>query len=398
MKLGNADWQTSSRERFLYYSYSFGQIIFYTTMLSFLQIFMTDIGISAAAVATILLAARVWDAVNDPLFGVIVAKGNLRGGKYKPWLKISAVLILVFTLCLFILPASLPGPVKTLLAAVFYICWGMSYTLCDVPYFSVVTVMSNVVAERNGIISRGRLFTMIGAALVTVIMPLLYPRWGWFAAVAVLALIAFAVMFPLGFAAQERYRAETKAPALGDIIRAVGKNRYLLILCIAILLTNLTNTTSTIAGYFAIHNLGGPRMIPVITTIPLLAAVVFTGFIPAIIKRMDKFTLYRACFVAAFFACLGIFFTGYSNIALFVAFSIIRTTSLMFISTFIILFIVDCAEYGRYKTGDDITAVSVSLQTFTVKAIAAISAALGMYVLGIAGFADGAGAVQSPTV
>ncbi|MDR1972071.1 MAG: glycoside-pentoside-hexuronide (GPH):cation symporter [Treponema sp.] len=401
-------WQTTQKERVLYYGFSFGQIIFYTTMVSFLQIFLTDIGITAAAVGIILLVARVWDAVNDPMFGVIVAKSSLKGGKYKPWLKISPVLIFGFTVLLFALPAGSTGSgaafspaIKTALAAVLYICWGMSYTICDVPYFSVVSVMTSQVAERNSVIGRGRLFTMIGAALVTVVMPLLYPSWGWFPAAALMAAAAFLFMFPLGFAAKERIHnadSQEKAPALGEIVRAVGKNRYLLILCAAILVTNITNTTSTIAGYFAIHCLGGPQRIPLITTVPLLVSVLFTAFAPAIIRRVDKFRVYLICFAVAFVTCFGIFFTGYSNLAVFVILSILRTTSLMFIGTFIILFIVDCAEYGRYKTGEDITAVSVSLQTFTVKAISAMSAALGMFVLGLSGFIDGAGAVQPPEV
>lgn len=397
MKEKNA-WQTSSKERVLYYSLSFGQIIFYTIAASYLQLFMTDIGISAATVGTIFLIARAWDAVNDPLFGVIVSKSRLKGGKYKPWLKLAPILIFIFTVLLFGLPSGLSASVKTLLAATLYICWGMSYTMCDIPYFSVISTISDQVSERGGILTRARLFTMVGAVLVTLTLPNLYPRWGWFATVGLLAVIGLGCMLPFGFAVKERHSSFGKAPALKDIMMAVVKNKYLLALCTAVFIANVTNTTSTIASYFAIHCLGGSHMISVITTIPLLSFVVIVAFVPAIIKRVDKYYIYLACFVTAFVASLAIFFIGYSNIVLFVVLSCVRTSALTFIQTFIALYIVDCAEYGRFKTGEDITPVSVSLQTFTVKAISTMSASLGMFVLGIVGFVDGAGAVQPDIV
>lgn len=398
MKVRPDTYCITKKERWAYFGFSFGQIIFYTTMASFVQIFMTDRGISAAAVGIILLLARIWDAVNDPMFGVIVTRSHLKGGKYRPWLKLAPGLIFVFTILLFALPEGIPVRVKTVLAAMFYIGWGMSYTVSDVPYFSVVSVMSGDVAERDNTMSRGRLFTMLGSALVTVIMPLMYPKVGWFVAAACMAVAALFFMQPFGFAAKERFADTASAVTLKDIFSALFSNRYLVILCVGLLVGNLTNTTTTISGYFAIYNLGGAEKIPLITTILLLCSVVFVGFVPLLIRRFDKFHLYLACFGCAILASIGIYLTGYDNLMLFVAFSMVRTTAIMFLNTFIALFIVDCAEYSRYKTGKDVTAASVSLQTFTTKGISAISAAVGMGVLGLAGFVDGANAVQPQAV
>ena len=398
MKKKNEGYCITGKERWAYFGFSFGQIIFYTTMASFVQIFMTDSGIPAAAVGMILLIARIWDAVNDPMFGVIVTRSNLKSGKYRPWLRLAPGLTFAFTILLFALPSSMSAGMKTAWAAVFYICWGMSYTVSDVPYFSVVSVMSKEVSERDNVMSRGRLFTMLGSALVMVIMPNLYPRTGWLFAAAVMAVAALVFMQPFGFVAKERFASEGASVTLKDIFRTLVSNKYLLIFCIGLLIGNLLNTTTTISGYFAIYNLGGAEMIPLITTVPLLGSVVFVGFVPALIKRFDKFHIYLVCFEAAILASLSIYFTGYGNLVVFVILSVIRTTAIMFLNTFIALFIVDCAEYSRYKTGKDVTAASVSLQTFTTKCISAISAAVGMGILGLVGFVDGANAVQPQTV
>ena len=72
--------QTTFGERFLYGLYAFGAILSYYAIYSYLQLYLTDIGISAAAVGVIFIIAKVWDAVNDPMFGVIVDKANLKGG------------------------------------------------------------------------------------------------------------------------------------------------------------------------------------------------------------------------------------------------------------------------------------------------------------------------------
>ena len=123
--------------------------------------------------------------------------------------------------------------------------------------------------------SRGRLFTMLGSALVMVIMPNLYPKTGWLFAAAVMAVAALVFMQPFGFVAKERFAPEGASVTLKDIFRTLVSNKYLLIFCIGLLIGNLLNTTTTISGYFAIYNLGGAEMIPLITTVPLLGSVVF---------------------------------------------------------------------------------------------------------------------------
>jgi sugar (glycoside-pentoside-hexuronide) transporter len=390
--------ETKRRERLSYYAFSFGQIIFYMIMTSYLQIFMTDISIPATAVGAILLIARIWDAVNDPMFGVIVSKSKFKGGKYKPWLKLSPILIFLFTVLLFAIPQGLSTNAKTALAAALYIFWGMSYTLCDVPYFSIVTTMSSDISERNHVISRAKLFTMIGSALAVLLIPLIYPIIGWAVTIAIFSVVALAFMLPLSRVANERHRSADDAPTLKAIFTSVARNKCLLIFCLSFIVGNITNTILIINGYFAIYCLGGPQMIPLITLVPMAFAGVFVGFVPAIIKRVDKFNVYLITLVVSIVMSVIMYFVGYSSLFVYLVLATVRAVAFSFSSNFITLFIVDCAEYGLYRTGENITAVTISLQTFTVKTLSALAAALTMFILGYVGFVDGAGMAQHAIV
>jgi sugar (glycoside-pentoside-hexuronide) transporter len=393
---GTGAYQTTAKERFFYCVYSFGQMSVYVVLYLYLQVFLTDIGLSAGAVGTIFLVSRVWDAINDPLFGVLVDKVRLKRGKYTPWIQLSSFLIPVFTMALFLIPAGLPLAGKTALALVLYLLWDTSYTICDVPYFSVVTTMTSNLSERNRIIASSRIFTSLGSGVAAIAVPLIYPRIGWQFTVLALSALALLAMVPLGFAAQERGRAlNQEAPSLKDLIKTVAGNKNLLVFCGAVVVANLTNYTGAVGGYFAIHNLGGPEMMSVLSLVSMIPGLVVIGLVPALSRKMDKFHLFLWSLGLTVLLSVPIYIVGYSNVIVFMALftvrSIVSTISGGMLSS---MFILDCTEYGKFKTGKDATAASVSVQTFTTKLFVATSSAMGMFILGYAGFVSGDGAVQ----
>jgi Na+/melibiose symporter-like transporter len=239
---------------------------------------------------------------------------------------------------------------------------------------------------------------MIGSAITMLLVPLVYPSIGWPAAIAMFSVPALLCMLPLGRAAQERRRGADDAPTLKAIFTAVGRNKYLLIFCLAFTIGNITNTILIVNGYFAIYCMGGPQMIPVVTLVPMAFAGVFVAFVPSIIKRVDKFAVYLVTVAVTAVMSVIMYLAGYASLPVYLVIATIRTIAFSFSSNFITLFIIDCAEYGLYKTGNDIAAVTISIQTFTVKALSALAGALAMFILGYAGFVDGAGVVQPPAV
>ncbi len=154
-------------------------ILSYYVIMSFLQLFMTDSGIPAATVGLIFVFAKVWDAVNDPIFGVMVDKVNFKNGKYKPWLKLAGFVIPLTTIFLFIMPSGASLQVKIIWSAAAYILWDTAYTMYDVPMNAIVTTMTEQQGERNKLYSISAFCVYLGGILVAVIVPMLYTAIGW---------------------------------------------------------------------------------------------------------------------------------------------------------------------------------------------------------------------------
>jgi sugar (glycoside-pentoside-hexuronide) transporter len=393
------NYQTMKNERVCFVAYAFGQCAVYTMGTGYVQLFLTDIGIAAAAVGVILLVARIWDAVNDPMFGVIVDKSKLKGGKYRPWLKLASYLVPLITLALFSIPSTFSPAAKTALAAVLYICWGMSYTVCDIPYYSLATVMTGSIKERSKIVANSRTIVYVCSLLIGIAVPLLYPRMGWMFTGGVIAVVAFTAMIPLGYKAKERLVNDSdELPTLKNLLRALVTNKYLMILLISCIVASLTNTMTFVAGYFAIYNLGSSDMLVYLIVFPALATVFVGLATPAIIKRVDKFYLYLLFMISHILFSFVLFFVGYGNFILFMMIYVIRTTSYTSLTLLLNMFFMDCAEYGRYKTGKIATGVTMSLATFVAKLFNAVAGSLTMFVMAAAGFISGDVATQSQGV
>ena len=148
-------------------------------IMSYLQLYMTDVGIPAVTVGLIFVFAKIWDAVNDPIFGVIVDKTHMKGGKYRPWLRISSIAIPITTVLLFVIPADVSVQVKVIWSSMAYVLWDMAYTMCDVPMNAIVTTMTKSTFERNKMYSLNAFFVYLGGLGVAITVPMLYPAIGW---------------------------------------------------------------------------------------------------------------------------------------------------------------------------------------------------------------------------
>ena len=385
---------TNRLERLAYGGYFMGQNLIYFLVYQFLMLFYTDVvGISAGAVGTMFLIARIFDAVNDPIMGIIVDKTNLEGGKFIPWIKLVIFLMPLTTVILFIKVGG--GGINSLIYAyITYLIWGIIYTISDVPIFALATVMTHNSNERVTLISIGRIGAGLGSVIISLFFMTLLSKIAWTGTVLLLATLALLSMLPLRYLGRERYVYQQKEVlSLKKIFSFVLNNKYLLIFYGAIIMASLTNTSTVSINYFAIYNLGNESYISTLTIANMIPMLLVPFVLPPLIKRYGKKKIFIMAFIVAILSSLVFYLIGYSNIVWVHLFTIIK--GIAQVPTFMIgLFTVDCIEYGTYTTNERAEGISFSLQTFTAKLSAAVAGAISGFVLERVGYE--AGVIQTP--
>ena len=176
-----------------------GKDMVYMFCASYILYYYQDIlGVSAIAMGIILLAARVFDAFNDPIMGVVVAKTRTRWGKFRPWLFIGTLLNAVVLFLMFSAPPTLDGGGLVAYAAVTYVLWGVTYTMLvtQLVAFPFAIIFGRLASKY----STGRLITacIIAYIGITVFAVFMKSQWQFW------VLAIFVGMFQCGIQALSR--------------------------------------------------------------------------------------------------------------------------------------------------------------------------------------------------
>lgn len=176
-----------------------GKDMVYMFCASYILYYYQDIlGVSAIAMGIILLAARVFDAFNDPIMGVVVAKTRTRWGKFRPWLFIGTLLNAVVLFLIFSAPPTLDGGGLVAYAAVTYVLWGVTYTMLvtQLVAFPFAIIFGRLASKY----STGRLITacIIAYIGITVFAVFMKSQWQFW------VLAIFVGMFQGGIQALSR--------------------------------------------------------------------------------------------------------------------------------------------------------------------------------------------------
>lgn len=386
----NPLWQTNKTERKSYYTYFFGQNMIYNMIAGYLSVFLLLIGINPVKSAAVLLAVKVWDAVNDAIFGVVFDKIKFRSNqKYIPWLKIACAATPVATIAIFIIPTAASETVKLIWFALAYVIWDTAYTVCDVPAFGIITAMTSNIEERNTILSLKGITGGIGSALTTVLVSVLiseYVGLGYGSVSVIVAIVALATMFPVCKYCQERNKTTDEEQfTVRKMIKYVISNKYLLIYYLGYIFysgAQTYNALHMITAYYIYENSLASLITGTVAAIPQLFMALL---VPKIIRKIDKTKLFAISAVATVLLSFLIIPTRNSFI-LFVVTFMLRSIPLGIVGVLSFTFTPDCAEYGQYTTGTEAKGITFAIQTFAVKLAAAISGSLGLALLGIFGF------------
>lgn len=382
--------QTSKRERFSYYLYFFGQNLFYMIIASYVSLFLLNHGIPEALAASVIFAPQIWDVINDIIFGRIVDKCHMKGGKFLPWLKISWVLIPLTTIFIFCMPKELSIAGKCAWVIIGYCLWSVAYTMCDTPIYALSTAMTDRVEERNSILSIGRVVGTAASVIATLAIEGLYSDMGWPLLSICLSVVSMAMMFPILIFGKERSHVSAdSAHTLKEMFAALLGNKYLIVFYFAFFLVGLTNTVQTVIPTFAQYVLGDTEKGTILLAMAIVPAIVVAAFIPALCKKIDKFWLYIGCLGLFVLASILQFFVGYEKDGILYFTMALRGIGLVGYNVLVYMFTPDCVEYGQYVTGVRQEGITFSIQTCVTKLSAALMSSLSLVLLALFGFSAG---------
>lgn len=386
----NPLWQTTKSERQSYYLYFFGQNMIYSLLAGFLTTYLVFKEINPVMSGIVVTAVKVWDAVNDAIFGVIFDKIKFKSGeKYIPWLKIACALTPVATVAVFAIPSAAPEMVKLIWFALAYIIWDTAYTICDVPAFGIITAMTDQIEERNTILSLKGITGGIGSALTTVLVTLFIGQSvniGYGPTAVIIAVVAAATMFPVCKKCKERNKpVEEEQFTVRSMIKYVISNKYLLIYYLGYIFYSGAQTYTAL-NLLTAYYIFGDELISLVTgTVAAVPQLVMALFVPKIIRKIDKSALFKICAIATIVLSFPIYFAQ-NNLILFIITFMLRSIPLGVVGVLSFTFTPDCAEYGKFTTGTDAKGITFAIQTFAVKLAAAISSGLGLILLGFFNF------------
>ena len=384
---------TTKKERISYWTYFIGQNIYYNITAAFISTYLAMQGIDLAKVAIVLLIVKVWDAVNDPIFGYIFDKIKFKSGqKSLPWLRLSTALIPIVTIFLFAIPSGMSETGKLVWFGVAYVLWDTVYTLTDVPAYAMLNTMTDNLQERNTLLSVNRVFSGGGVVLYGVILPLLISeKVGMSAttAVAIMSIFSAITMIPLNVNCKERnYKPEEEDESFSfrQMFSYLKSNKYLLIYYAGYIVTDALKTFNAVLLFVSFYLFGDSLFSIVLNMLNMVPGVFAAMAMPTILKRYDKFKTLFLCNLASIALGLLIYFLGYDSKGLFITLTCIRTIPMSILGILAFMFTPDCAEYGQFKSGISAKGITFAIQTFSVKITGAVSSSLALFLLGLFGW------------
>ncbi len=389
MKKENPNYMTTFKERLSYWTYFVGQNVYYNITFIYLSAYLAMQGIALWKVSLVLLIVKIWDAVNDPIFGYIFDRVKFKSGlKSLPWLRIAVTFIPVVTIAVFTIPGGFSETGKLVWFAVAYLLWDTVYTLTDVPAYSMLNTMTDNLQERNLLLSVNRVFSGAGYLLCVTVMPFLIGRSYAFA-VIVLSLISAATMVPLVLFCKERNYDPARDEgdfSFRQMFSYLGKNKYLLTYYGGYMATDALKTSAATTLFVSFFLFGSELYSVVLNLLGMVPGVIAAMLMPTILKKLDKFKVLFWCNIVNILSGLLIYFLGYENQTLFLVLTCLRAIPMCLVGVLAFMFTPDCAEYGQFKSGISAKGITFAIQTFSVKITGAVSSALALFLLGLFAF------------
>lgn len=378
---------------------AFGKDIVYMLVNSYLLYYYNVVlGMSSAFIGAVLMGARIFDALNDPFMGVLVAKTRTRWGRFRPWIFSGTVLNAVTIYALFAVPEGMKDSPMRLYLAIFYVAWGVTYTMMDIPFWSMIPAITEPGADREQLSSLARSSSGIGDAVPTVLTMLVVPAlsgaaaiadrgtrayrigFKWWALLIAVVFVISEIVFCLNV--PEKKPEEMKSAGIREMFGSLIRNDQAMCVVAAVILVYMAlDIVGNLILYFFQFDLGNTNLYSIFTAVCFLAQVIFMMAVPAIRKKVEKLKLFAigiAVQIIGFLILLLFAFSGAYKGAWYILLipGILVYAGYGVLNVMLTIFLSDSVDYGEVKNGSREESVIFSMQTFTVKLASGVAAFL----------------------
>lgn len=356
----------------------------YGMFYSYLSIYLTDI-LQVKVGFLLLLAplARIWDGINDPMMGSIVDNTKTKFGKYRPWVVLGAcanaiVLFFLFT------DLGVRGIPLYILVTVLYVGWGMTNTMADIPYWSMVPSFTSDPGKRSIISTVARAFSGLGQGIILIGAPILLPLlskestesqpydaqgFSRLALICGICLIFFAVISMTHVKETQVIKPAEKF-TFRKVFTIAKNNDQLLVFMLFAMLSNAGYyMISGVAAYYFKYVIGDTTKQSLFSAMGAVGATLGLLLLPILMKYTSRRRAYQASLLLTIASYIGMFVSGMfiENVILLDVFYLIGSigTGSMFVSQTV--FLADIVDYGEIKLGYRAESITFSMKGFLQK-------------------------------
>ncbi|MCI8539293.1 MAG: MFS transporter [Oscillospiraceae bacterium] len=388
----------------LCYSIGFaGKDGFQTITNNYLMMFlMMVVGLDGAFIGALMLGARIWDAINDPILGSIADHTNSRWGRFRPYVFSVVPMAIIFALLFFNPNLSMTG--KMIYFTVVYVLYGMCYTVLEVPYFGLTGAMTFDPQERASITAWSRIVSRIPA----VALPLLL---GWFVtrfdapglpigekgafytaiAVGVIAIVASLFSF-FGCKEKALVNAEPsakKASGFQDFLNVLRGNWALAVVMIAqLFFTFNVILCDMLNGYYLTYSLGSPALIMGVgVSLVAVGACIGQFVYPYVASRVQSCKNIMLVGVPVYCVLLAVcYFAGKVSVPLYLVCLIVLNLFTGALQINVINLCFEVCDKLEYQNGVRADATVFAVVSFLMKLAAGLAATIAGWGLQLVGF------------
>lgn len=367
---------------------------------SYLSIFYTDIvGIAPVIAAAIMMVARIWDAVNDPMMGAIAERTRSKLGRFRPYIAFGSPVLAIFSVLCFTHPFAGSSSAGVIWATVTYIVTGMLYTLVNIPYGALAPVMTEDASQRNAINASRNIGMNIGILIVNGLTSVIMLRFsapgaevadsnGYLFTALLYAIISVPCFLAVFFSSKENVmpvQSEDKL-SVKAILKGLVTNKYLMIMLVIMIFGMCAQMGRVgVVIYYIMYDIGSFSLIPVIMLSPSIFGIFSSLLVPKMIAKFGKKNTMILGYVGQAISLILMYLLPFENITgIVIANGICGFFNIAFPCS--LGMIADSVDVHEYETGIRSDGVAYATYGLAQKLGTAIGSSCGLIVMAAFGY------------